>query len=113
MSEEKGNKRNAGEQSNFDENEEKNHLSKSLKVAVISNSSNVANFQENSLVLRDDRSKVIIKVQKSPLMRSNLKAESFRTFDEDMKNESLDKSDSSEKNSSFSQKIYSSILVLL
>ena len=106
MSEENINKRIANDNLIFDENEENHQGSKSLKVAVISGSSNVANFQENSVILRDDLSKVIIKVQKSPVQKQSLKE-----LDVDMEDNPSDENESREEKANISQKIYESILV--
>lgn len=110
MSDENTRKRIATEHSNFDGDERKNEISKSLKVAVISGTTNVENFQENAVVLRNDLSKVIIKVQKSPKKSFN-NNEFLKSFEEEMKDESFERNDSSGENSSYSQKIYDSILV--
>ena len=102
--EELRNKRAAKEQSNFDDKED-NETSNSIKVAVISGSSNVENFEENSVVLREDSSKVIIKLQQSPGKKSTI-LEQFDSINQEMKDET-----SIEDKGNLSQKFYESILV--
>lgn len=109
MSEENRNKRMANEHLIIDENEEKNQNKKSLKVAVISGSSNVGNLQENSVVLREDLSKVIIKVQNSPVRKPF-----FNELGEDMENDVSEKDNSIdivEDKANVSQRIFDSLLV--
>ena len=111
MSEENKNKRIANEHLSFDENEdeENNQNSKSIKVAVISGSSNVDNFQENALILRDDQSKVIIKVQNSPVKKSFINELNDKT--DKMEDEDEICENSNEDKANISQKIFESILV--
>ena len=109
MSEELRNKRAAKEQSNFDDKED-NETSNSVKVAVISDSSNVENFEENSVVLREDSSKVIIKLQQSPGKKSTI-LEQFDTINQEMKDETFENNESIEDKGNLSQKFYESILV--
>lgn len=106
MSQENKNKRNANENSTFDENEEKTQNSKSVKVSVISGSSNDENFKENSVILREDQSKVVIKFQKSPVKKSIL-----NEFNENMEDDVSENNNSREDKTNISQKIYDSILV--
>ena len=112
MSEENKNKRIANENLSFDENEDEknNQNSKSIKVAVISGSSNVDNFQENALILRDDQSKVIIKVQKSPVKKSFINELNDQT--DKMEDEDEVCENTNEDKANISQKIFESIVVI-
>ena len=96
----------------FDENEDEknNQNSKSIKVAVISGSSNVDNFQENALILRDDQSKVIIKVQNSPVKKSFINELNDQT--DKMEDEDEVCENTNEDKANISQKIFESILVI-
>lgn len=112
MSEENKNKRIANENLSFDENEDEknNQNSKSIKVAVISGSSNVDNFQENALILRDDQSKVIIKVQNSQVKKSFINELNDQT--DKMEDEDEVCENTNEDKANISQKIFESILVI-
>lgn len=107
MTDEIRNKRMAKEE--YEDNEEKNLTSKTFKVAVISGSSNETNFQDNSVVLRQDQSKVIIKIQQSPVKKSLIQG-NFESID-DENNEELENDDSKKEN--VSQNIFDSILVII
>jgi hypothetical protein len=105
MSQEINNKR-----SNIDDNRERSEETKNLKISVISGSSNAENHHDDSVVLRKDNSKVIIKVKESPVKESFFKKIYFQSTEEHMVDDSSTNSDSNEK-ANVSQKIFDSILV--
>lgn len=80
------------------------------KVSVISSSSNTESLREDTLVPRNDKSKVIIKVKKSPIKSVFLNKFSNKSNDAEMKNDSF-KDLSTEQKASLPQKLYDSILV--